>query len=361
MPDERIERYAELLVDCVDVQPRWQVLVSGSPLARPLLEEVFRLIARRGAYVVPRISLGGDLGFEPAWAREAPIELLETPPPLEVRVFEEADALIIVVAPENARELASVPEERLAAFRAGRRPGMERMLRHEVPWIGCQYPTPALAQEAGMSTDAFADFLFDACLIDWAALAERLQRRADRFDQAEEVRIVGEGTDLRLSLAGRSMRVSSPGGNLPGGEFYGCPVEDSAEGEIAFTEFPALFSGRELNGIRLRFEGGKVVDASADMNEDFLLQTLDTDDGARRLGELGIGSNPGVTRYMKNILFDEKIDGTAHLALGNAYHDLGGTNVSTIHWDIVKDLRNGGRIELDGEVVQQNGGWLIHA
>ena len=171
------------------------------------------------------------------------------------------------------------------------------------------------------------------------------------------MRIVGDGTDLRLSLAGRSMRVSSPGGNLPGGEFYGCPVEDSAEGEIAFSEFPAIYAGREIRGIRLRFEGGRVADASAATNEEFLLQTLDTDEGARALGELGIGCNPGITQYMRNTLFDEKMDGTVHLALGNAYHDLGGTNVSRIHWDVVKDVRNGGRIELDGKVVQENGIW----
>jgi aminopeptidase len=359
--DERIERYAELLVDCVDVQRGWQVLVSGSPQARPLLEELFRLIARRGAYLVPRISLSGDLGFEPAWVREAPLQLLEQPASIEARALEEADALIIVVAPENARDLASVPAERLAAFRAGRRPGMERMLRHEVPWVGCQYPTPALAQEAGMSTAEFTDFLFGACLIDWAELGETMRRHADRFDAAEEVRIVAPGTDLRLSLAGRSVRVSSPGGNVPGGEFYGCPLEDSAEGEIAFAEFPALYAGREIRGIRLRFEAGRVVDASADANEEFLLQTLDTDEGSRGLGELGIGCNPGITRYMKNILFDEKMNGTVHVALGNAYHDLGGTNVSSIHWDIVKDLREGGRIELDGRVVQENGVWLTAA
>jgi aminopeptidase len=356
--DERIERYAELLVDCVDPKPGWQVVVSGSPLARPLLEDIFRLVARKGAYVLSRIALSGDLGFERAWVREAPLELLEHPAPLEARMLEEADALIIVVAPENARELAGVPEERLAAFRAGRRPSMERMLRHELPWVGCQYPTPALAQEAGMSTDEFADFLYGACLIDWAELGRQMRRHADRFDEADEVRILGEGTDLRLSLAGRAMRVSAPGGNVPGGEFFGCPVEDSAEGEIAFGDFPAMLAGREVRGIRLRFEAGRVVDASADANEDFLLQTLDTDDGARRLGELGIGCNPGITRYMRNTLFDEKIDGTIHLALGNAYHDLGGTNVSNIHWDIVKDLRSGGRVELDGAVVQENGIWL---
>ena len=244
-------------------------------------------------------------------------------------------------------------------MQAAYRPAMERIFRHEVPWVGCQYPTPALAQDAGMSTDEFADFLYGACLRDWDAERERMQRYADRFDAADEVRIVGEGTDLRLSLAGRSMKVDAGGANMPGGEFFGCPVEDSAEGTIAFTEFPAVYSGRELTGIRLRFEGGKVVDASADSNEDFLLETLDSDEGARRLGELGIGCNPGITRYMRNTLFDEKIDGTVHLALGNGIPDLGGQNVSRIHWDIVKDLRlEGTRIELDGELVQQHGRWL---
>jgi aminopeptidase len=155
------------------------------------------------------------------------------------------------------------------------------------------------------------------------------------------------------------MKVDAGGANIPGGEFFGCPVEDSAEGPIAFTEFPAVFQGRELAGIRLRFQGGVVVDASAETNEAFLHETLAADEGSRRLGELGIGCNPGITRYMRNTLFDEKIDGTVHLALGNGLPDLGGRNVSAIHWDIVKDLRPGGRIELDGEVVQRDGAWTI--
>ena len=193
----------------------------------------------------------------------------------------------------------------------------------------------------------------------WDVERERMQRYANRFDAADEVRIVGADTDLRLSIAGRSMKVDAGGANIPGGEFFGCPVEDSAEGTIAFTEFPALYAGREITGIRLRFEHGRVVDASADTNEAYLLEMLDSDDGARRLGELGIGCNPGITRYMRNILFDEKIDGTVHVALGNGMPDLGGKNESRIHWDIVKDLRMAGtRIELDGEVVQQDGAWL---
>ncbi|HXH87330.1 MAG TPA: aminopeptidase, partial [Gaiellaceae bacterium] len=211
----------------------------------------------------------------------------------------------------------------------------------------------------GMSTQEFADFLYGACLLDWDAERERMSRYAERFDAAEEVRILGTGTDLRLSLVGRTMQVDAGGANIPGGEFFGCPVEDSAEGTIAFSEFPGVYGGRHVDGIRLRFEAGKVVEASADSHEEYLLETLDTDEGARRIGELGIGCNPGITRHMRNTLFDEKIDGTVHIAVGAGFPDLGGTNVSGVHWDIVKDLRGEGRIELDGEVVQVNGVWTI--
>jgi aminopeptidase len=155
------------------------------------------------------------------------------------------------------------------------------------------------------------------------------------------------------------MEVDAGMGNMPGGEFFGCPVEDSAEGTIAFGEFPQLRDGRQLRNIRLRFSGGRVVDASADSDEEFLVEMLDADDGARRIGELGIGCNRGITRYMGNVYFDEKIDGSVHIALGFGFTDLGGTNDSAIHWDLVKDLRNGGRIELDGRPVQENGAWVI--
>lgn len=358
MRDPRLVPYADLLLDtCLGVQPGWQVVVAGGWPARPLLDELSRGLARRGAYALFRP--GGGLGGSRAWLKEAPLELLARAPELDVAVLERADAIVVVDAPENTRELAEIPPEKALAWQKALRPAMERVYRHEVPWVGCQYPTDALAQDAGMSTDAFADFLFGACLLDWDAERERMQRHADRFDAAEQVRIVGAGTDVTLSLAGRHMKVDAGGANIPGGEFFGCPVEDSAEGVVHFAEFPAVYGGREVNGIRLRFEGGRVVDASADTNEAFLLETLDADEGARRLGELGIGCNPGITRYMKNTLFDEKIDGTVHLALGNGMPDLGGENVSAIHWDVVKDLREGGRIELDGAVVQENGRWLV--
>jgi aminopeptidase len=361
MRDQRNRQLAELLVDtCVGVQPGWEVVVVGSPLARPLVEEIAQVVAERDAYVLLRLSFDGGTFASRTWVRSVTLERLAIPSAIESHAIENCDALIVVQAPENTRDAADLSAERTAAFQGAYRPAMERIFRHELPWVGCQYPTPALAQEAGMSTDEFADFLYGACLRDWDAERERMQRYADRFDAADEVRIVGAGTELRLSIAGRVMEVDAGGANIPGGEFFGCPLEDSAEGTIAFTEFPAVYAGREMNGIRLRFEGGKVVDASAETNEQYLLETLDSDEGARRIGELGIGCNPGITRYMRNTLFDEKIDGTVHLALGNGMPDLGGENESRIHWDIVKDLRlPGTRIELDGEVVQQDGAWAI--
>ena len=358
MADPRIEQYARLLVEtCVDVQPGWQVVVAApsTGLGRPLAEEVTRQVARRGAFALQRSTLGPDR----IWVQAAPFELLATVAPLDVRVLEEADALIVIEAPENTREASAVSAERQAAVHAALRPALERVFNSELAWVGCQYPTPALAQEAGLSTDEFADFLFGACLLDWDAERARMQRYANRFDAASEVRIVGAGTDLRLGIAERPVEVDAGGKNIPGGEFFCCPVEDSVEGTIHFPEFPAVYGGRELKGIHLRFEGGRVVDAGADTEEAYLLELLDSDEGARRVGELGIGCNPGITRYLKNTLFDEKIDGTVHIALGNGMPNLGSRNESTIHWDIVKDLRSGGRIELDGELVQADGVWHV--
>jgi aminopeptidase len=186
-----------------------------------------------------------------------------------------------------------------------------------------------------------------------------MRRLADRFDAASEVRVVAAGTDLTLSLEGRAGEVDDGRVNMPGGEVFYAPVEDSAEGVITFSEFPAVRFGREVVGARLAFEAGRVVDASAVSGESFLLEMLDLDEGARRLGELGIGCNPGIQRFTRNLGFDEKIDGTIHLALGNSYTFIGGRNVSAIHWDIVKDLRDGGELYADGELVQQSGAWRL--
>ena len=331
----------------------------GYPQARPLLEAVTREIGRRGAYPLLRLTFGGGLVYHRDWVRHAPLELLAEPAPIDVHTLDHCDALLAIAAPDNTRDGSDIAPERMSLVQRAYRRSTERVNANDFPWVMCWYPTPALAQDAGLPLSAFEDFLYGAVLLDWEAEHARLSKLAGLFDAAAEVRIVGEGTDLRLSLEGRRTEVDAGMGNMPGGEFFGCPVEDSAEGVITFAEFPQLRDGRQLRNVRLRFSGGTVVDASADSEEQFLLDLLDTDPGARRIGELGVGCNPGITRYMGNVYFDEKIDGSVHIALGFGFADLGGTNESAIHWDLVKDLRSGGRIELDGRTVQEHGAWTV--
>jgi len=355
--DPRVEAYAKLLVErCVDVQPGWQVLVFSSPLGRPLVEEVVRCVARRGAYALPRVSLSG---LDSIWLREAPEELLKEFAPIEAHSVENADCYVAIGAPENTRDGSDVPPERLALRRQAMQPHYADFFADKKKWVGCQYPTAALAQEAGMSLDAFSDFLYGAVLIDWDEEERKMARIAERFDAADQVRVVGADTDITFSIAGRKGKVSGADANMPSGEVFYSPVEDAAEGVVTFSEYPACYFGHQVYGVRLRFEDGRVVEASAERDEEFLLATLDTDESARVLGEFGIGCNPGIQEHMKNTLFDEKIYGTVHFAVGHGFPFIGGTNVSAVHWDMVKDLRRGGRIELDGELVQENGEWAF--
>jgi len=357
--DARIEAYAKLLVErCLDVQPGWEVLIRSTPLARPLLEELERQIARRGAYAIMRINWS-LWPVDHGWASQAPEQLLGELPEIDRFACERMDARITLDAPENTREEADVDPERLSLVNTAKQVFYRRTMTSEIPWVSCQYPTNALAQEAGLTLDQLTEIVFGACLLDWDAEGERMRRYADRFDAAAEIRIVGEGTDLTVSLDGRHGEVDDGRKNMPGGEFFFAPVENSASGVITFSEYPAVHAGQELEGIRLEFSDGKVVSASATRGEDVLQSILDRDEGARRIGELGIGCNPGITRYMKNVLYDEKMDGSIHLALGQSYTSIGGQNTSAIHWDIVKDLRSGGRIELDRQVVQEDGAWSI--
>jgi aminopeptidase len=362
MLDPRIQEYARLLVErSIDPQPGWQVVVLSNYLARPLVEEVVRLLGRRGAYPFVQISLGGEdlWPLETIWAEEAPLTAIAERPPLRVAIEDGIDAWIRIGAPENTREGAELETERRAALAKAGRPLVDRRLAFEIPWVTCRFPTPALAQDAGMSLRAFEEFLYGTVLLDWDALGRDMQRVADRFDPTEEVRIVGDGTDLRFSLAGREGAIDDGHVNMPGGEVFYCPVEDSTEGVVTFSEYPAVREPDVVEGVRMRYEGGRVVEASATSNEEALFAALDRDEGARVLGEFGIGCNPGIQQHMKNTLFDEKMDGTIHLAVGAGIPFAGGRNQSATHWDMVKDLRRGGRIECDGEVVQQDGKWTF--
>jgi aminopeptidase len=361
MPSTPVERLAELLVGrSLGVQPGWQVMVVATPLARPLVESVTRSIARRGAYPLVRLSFTERerVPLEGVWAAEAPLELLSALAPSEERTLAEIDAYLIVFSPENVNDAGRLPTERRRVLGQAHRAFSRRTAGNDVAWVSVPYPTQALAQEAGLPLAEYENILYAACLRDWDSERERMRRYADRFDAASEVRIVGPGTDLLLSLAGRLAEIDDAHRNMPGGEFFYSPLESSAEGVIEFSEFPATHGGHRCEGIRLRLEQGAVVDASARQGEEYLSRVLDTDEGARRLGELGIGCNTGLPRHVHHMWFDEKVAGTIHLALGQGFPFLGGTNESTIHWDLVKDLSEG-YIELDGAKVQEAGDWLL--
>jgi aminopeptidase len=356
--DPRVAEYARLLVErSLDVQPGWQVLIRSKPEARPLIEEVIRLIARKGAYPILRMNFT-MWPNDDVWAAEAPEELAAEMAPIDVFTCEHMDARITIEAPDNTRGTAELSAERRALGKKASAPFFRRTMADEIPWVGCQFPTNALAQEAGMPLDDFEDFFYGAVLRDWDEESKAMHRLLDRFDAADEVRIVGAETDLRLSLRGRTGAVDDGRVNMPGGEFFFAPVEDSAEGTI-FFDVPTAFDGSPVHGIRLGLRNGRVEEASAEQGEDTLLAALGMDEGARFLGELGIGCNAGITQPMRNTLYDEKMAGTVHLAVGASYTKVGGKNVSALHWDLVKDLRGEGRIELDGEPVQENGTWLI--
>jgi aminopeptidase len=359
--DPRVSQYAELIVErSIDPKPGWQVEILSSPLARDLVEEVVRRVSRRGAWPFVRLTYVEERWpYEYVWAQEAPDELLDQRPPLRAAHEEGIDAWLYIGAPENRAEATDVgPDKRMLLGRAGG-PFLERRLDFDIPWLTCRFPTPAMAQDAGMSLRAFEDFFYGTVLLDWDAEGAKMERIKERFDRADGVRIVGEGTDLRFSITGREGAIDDGRVNLPGGEVFYSPVEESTEGVVAFTEYPAVREPDVVEGVRLRYEGGRIVEASADSNEEALFAALDRDDGARVLGEFGIGCNPGIQKYMKNTLFDEKMYGTIHLAFGAGLPFVGGKNRSAMHWDMVKNLRNGGRIECDGEVVQQDGKWTF--
>lgn len=355
MVDPRVSEYARLLVSrCIDARPGWQVVIRTDPPARPLVEELEHELALRGAYALVRLRFPGE-----RWARAAPLELLSVPAGVDRYMYEHADAWIEILAPENTRDRSVLGEDRVTAGERARAEFRRRQTSLELRWVGCCFPTQAQAQDADMTLPEFEDFLYAACLLDWDAEAERMARYKERFDRAVEVRVVGSGTDIRFGLDGREGMVDDGKLNVPGGEFFFSPEEEATEGVIEFSEFPATHSDHVCDGVRLRFESGRVVDAAAQTGEDYLLSQLDADEGARVVGELGIGCNPSITRHMRHTLFDEKMDGTIHIALGAGFPFLGGRNESVLHWDMVKSLRDGGAIELDGAPVQQNARWLI--
>ena len=364
-PDTYEARYARLLVDyCVELRPGDRVLVSTTTLAEPLVREVHREALRRGAHV--EVDLAWE-GRGRTFLEEAEGEQLAYVSPLTRAAFEEFDAYLAIRAPFNLREMQNAPAdkraERARALKELNATYFRRTGTRELRRNLCQYPTQAAAQNAGMSLGEYRAFVFGACKLDapdpaaaWLELRRRQQAVTDRLNAAERMHYRGPGIDLTFSVAGRTWINSDGQTNMPSGEVYTSPVEDSAEGTVRF-DYPAVYQGHEVEGVTLWVERGEVVRWEATRGADFLAEVF-ARPGTRRFGEAAIGTNYAIDRFTRNILFDEKIGGTVHLAIGQSYPQAGGKNESAVHWDMIAGMRDGGEILADGEVIYRDGHFL---
>ncbi|HOA74796.1 MAG TPA: aminopeptidase [Phycisphaerae bacterium] len=367
MRDSRLDKLANVLVTySVAVKKDDLVRISGSTVALPLIRAVYREVLRAGGH--PVLRLVDDECTDIFFAEAGPKQLAFLNP-LAMQEIETIDCTIGIWADANTKSMSRVDPARQAAASQARKPIMETFLKRaalkgkrKLRWTGTQFPCEAAAQDAERSLSQYEDFVFGAGLLDrkdpaaeWRKISERQQRLADYLNKTREIRFrTPAGTDLRVGVRGRRWINCDGHENFPDGEVFTGPIEDATEGTVVFS-FPAVHGGREVHDIRLTFKAGKVVDAYASKGEDFLIQMLDQDKGARILGEIAIGTNYAITEYTKNTLFDEKIGGTFHAAVGSAYPETGGKNTSGLHWDMVCDLRSGGVIEADGKVISKNG------
>jgi aminopeptidase len=367
MTDMRVEKVAELLVQySTEVKPGDKVAIRGGVLAEPLIKAVYQKVLEAGGlpFVMPEFSWTDELLYK--YGNDEQIVYLPKPQEL---VFDTFDVMISLGGPVNTKHLSGVDSrkqvQRSQAFSDLFKKFLGRAARKEVRWTLTVHPTQALAQDAERSLDDYADFVYKATLPDindpvgyWKRFSAKQQKAIDWLNGKKKVHIVAPDTDLYLSIEDRIFVNCDCHENVPDGEIFTGPVEDSIEGHVAFS-FPAIYGGREVEGIRLWFEKGRVVKASATKNEEYLLRMLDTDAGARYVGEFAIGTNEGITEFTREILFDEKIGGSFHMALGAGYPETGSHNESAIHWDMICDLRQGGEISVDGELFYKNGAFSI--
>jgi len=370
MTDPRLARLGELIAGySLELRPGKVLRIDTPGIGAPLATEIYRAALNAGALPYVNVELDELAGL---LIREGSDEQLDFVSPVAAEEIDRLDAIVTIWADENTRALSGAPAERhqrlIAATRALTTRRWARISSGDLRWCGVLFPTPAHAQDAGMSLDGYERFVYRACHVEengdpgahWQATRVELAERAAALGRARELRIVGPDTDLRLVVDGRAWESADGRYNMPDGEVYTSPVESETEGHIWFT-FPALFQGREVDDIRLSFEEGRVVAAEAARGSEFLEVLLDLDDGARRLGEVAFGLNYEIDRFTNNTLFDEKIGGTMHVALGAAFKELGGRNESALHWDLVCDLRTEGEVYVDGELAWKAGRFLEDA
>jgi len=355
--DMRTRRLAKKVVRySVKVKPNEKVIISGVNEAKDFLVELYKDVILQGGHPLVRFNLPNVKDFFFKYAKK---EQLERFPQELMDLVKKADKYIGVYTEENTRELSKIDSGKITKRQKITHPITDYVCNEKDKIRRCTvgFPCMSFAQEAEMSLGDYENFVYNSCLQDWEKLGKQIERIKNKFEKGHEVHLIGEGVDLKFSIKNKNTVADKGEENMPGGEVFMAPVRESLNGWIKF-EYPAIEAGKEVTDIFLRFSEGKVIEASSTKNEDFLLKMLKTDKNASYVGEFGIGCNPKIKNFTKNLLFDEKIGGTIHLALGQAYKENGGGNDSGIHWDIVKDMSKA-KIILDDKIVQENGKWKI--
>ena len=373
MIDVRLQRMAKVLVHySIGVRKGDRMAIRAEPVAAPLLLEVVAEVLHAGGHPELFLTLPG---LAEIIYQKASDEQLRYIPTAQRIMIEEYETLLTILSQENTKSLSNINPERIAISQQAFSELVQTYLQRTRPddpyapgslrWSGALFPTNAYAQDAEMSLSDFENFVYSACFLDdedpvarWQELSKQQERLVEWLKGKRTVQLRGQDTDLTFSIDGRIFLNDDGHYNFPGGEFFTGPIEDSANGYIRYS-FPASFNGRSVEDVYLRFENGVVVEASAAQGQDYLDKMLSLDEGARRLGEFAFGNNPNVKRCTKNTLFDEKMGGTVHLALGASIPQTGGVNHSALHWDMVCDLRSGSEIRVDGELFCKDGKFVV--
>lgn len=367
MADIRVERLADLSVNySIQVKKNQEIYIAGPPMAFPLIEQLYKYTLLAGAY--PSVIIR-DQRFDDMQFRYGKDYQLEHVPPISKHAIQTADALVRIKAERNPKHLANIPPEKITKFTSAQREltdiMADRIKKGELSWTLLPFPTDAMAQEASMSLLEYQDFVYKACYAhtedpkaEWKRISVVQQKIVDYLTKRAEIQFVGEDTDISFNTKGRKWLNADGRKNMPDGEVFTGPREDSAEGTIRFT-YPAIYSGNEVEDIRLTFKNGKIVEAKAKKGEKLLNKMIQIDDGSDKMGEIAIGTNYEIATFTKDMLFDEKMGGTIHMAVGRGIPETGSNNRSAIHWDMLKDMKNGGKIFADGELFYENGQFLI--
>jgi len=359
--DPRIRSLAQQTIRySLNVKPGTNVIISGGEEAKEFVLELYKEVILRKAYPIVNINLNGMNDFYYKYATKEQIEKF---PDIQMDMIKKSQYYIGINTSGNTRELSNIDPRKIVARRKITKAISEHIINSadkKEGWmkrVTIGFPCPSLAQDAGMSLNEYENFVFNSCLINWKKFGEKMDKICYIFDKGNRIHLVGDGVDLKFSIKEKNCVPDKGEENMPGGEVFMAPVRESVNGWINF-DYPRIVNGNLISGIKMKFKEGKVIEFSAEKGHEFLKELLNTDENAKYVGEFGVGCNPMIKKYTNDLLFDEKIDGTIHLALGMAYKQNGGGNDSALHLDIVKDMKKG-KIILDDKIIQENGKWKL--